>query len=122
MAYIVHRLFSMAITLFLISIITFTVTNILPGDVAMMIMGTQSNPEALANLRENLGLNDPLVYQYGKWIIGMLTGDWGNSLLFKNAYRTDFTSKNDSKWTNCSFVNDHCLSTCCTTRRLVCCL
>ena len=83
MAYIVHRLFSMAITLFLISIITFTVTNILPGDVAMMIMGTQSNPEALANLRENLGLNDPLVYQYGKWIIGMLTGDWGNSLLFK---------------------------------------
>ena len=83
MAYIVHRLFSMAITLFLISIITFTVTNILPGDVAMMIMGTQSNPEALANLRENLGLNDPLVYQYSKWIIGMLTGDWGNSLLFK---------------------------------------
>lgn len=83
MAYIVHRLFSMAITLFLISIITFTVTNILPGDVAMMIMGTQSNPEALANLRENLGLNEPLVYQYGKWIIGMLTGDWGNSLLFK---------------------------------------
>ncbi len=83
MAYIVHRLFSMAITLFLISIITFTVTNILPGDVAMMIMGTQSNPEALANLRENLGLNDPLVYQYGKWIIGMLTGDWGSSLLFK---------------------------------------
>ena len=83
MTYIVHRLFSMAITLFLISIITFTVTNILPGDVAMMIMGTQSNPEALANLRENLGLNDPLVYQYGRWIIGMLTGEWGNSLLFK---------------------------------------
>ena len=83
MTYIVHRLFSMAITLFLISIITFTVTNILPGDVAMMIMGTQSNPEALANLRENLGLNDPLVYQYSRWILGMLTGDWGSSLLFK---------------------------------------
>lgn len=83
MTYIVHRLFSMAITLFLISIITFTVTNILPGDVAMMIMGTQSNPEALANLRENLGLNDPLIYQYSRWILGMLTGDWGSSLLFK---------------------------------------
>ena len=49
----------------------------------MMIMGTQSNPEALANLRENLGLNDPLVYQYSRWILGMLTGDWGSSLLFK---------------------------------------
>ena len=83
MAYFIQRLLSMAVTLFLISIITFTVTNILPGDVAMMIMGTQSNPAALENLRENLGLNDPLVYQYGRWIFGMLTGDWGNSLLFK---------------------------------------
>ena len=73
MAYLVHRLFSMAITLFLISIITFTVTNILPGDVAMMIMGTQSNPEALANLRENLGLNDPLIYQYSRWIFAYLS-------------------------------------------------
>ena len=58
-------------------------TNILPGDVAMMIMGTQSNPEALAGLRQSLGLNDPLVVQYGRWIAGMLTGDWGNSLIFK---------------------------------------
>ena len=67
----------------LISGITFAVTNILPGDVAMMIMGTQSNPEALAGLRESLGLNDPLILQYGRWIGGMLTGDWGTSLVFK---------------------------------------
>ena len=67
----------------LISIITFAVTTILPGDVAMMIMGTQSNPEALAGLRETLGLNDPLLVQYGRWIGGMLTGDWGRSLVFK---------------------------------------
>ncbi|MBC7286072.1 ABC transporter permease, partial [Hoeflea sp.] len=73
----------MLLTLFLISAITFAVTNILPGDVAMMIMGTQSNPEALAGLRESLGLNDPLLVQYGRWIGGMLTGDWGTSLVFK---------------------------------------
>ena len=60
MAYLIQRLLSMVVTLFLISIITFTVTNILPGDVAMMIMGTQSNPEALANLRESLGSKRPL--------------------------------------------------------------
>lgn len=83
MAYIANRLISMAVTLFLISVITFAVTNILPGDVAMVIMGTQSNPEALAGLRESLGLNDPLTVQYGRWITGMLTGDWGNSLVFK---------------------------------------
>lgn len=83
MTYVLNRLLSLAITLLLISVITFVVTNILPGDVAMMIMGTQSNPEALAGLRDSLGLNDPLVMQYGRWIGGMLTGDWGTSLVFK---------------------------------------
>jgi len=73
----------MALTLFLISIITFVITNILPGDVAMMIMGTQSNPEALANLRDKLGLNDPLLAQYVNWILGIVQGDLGTSLLFK---------------------------------------
>lgn len=83
MVYVFNRLVSLALTLFLISVITFAVTNILPGDVAMMIMGTQSNPEALAGLRQSLGLNDPLIVQYGRWIGGMLTGDFGRSLVFK---------------------------------------
>lgn len=82
MVYLVNRLLSVALTLFLISIVTFAITNILPGDVAMMIMGTQSNPEALEGLRESLGLNDPLIVQYGRWIGGLLTGQWGESLLF----------------------------------------
>ena len=83
MTYILNRLLSIALTLFLISVITFAVTSILPGDVATMIMGTQSNPDALAGLRKSLGLNDPLVIQYGRWIGGMMTGDWGRSLIFK---------------------------------------
>jgi peptide/nickel transport system permease protein len=82
MVYLVNRLLSVALTLFLISIFTFVITNILPGDVAMMIMGTQSNPEALEGLRQSLGLNDPLIVQYGRWIGGLLTGQWGESLLF----------------------------------------
>lgn len=83
MSYLLNRLLSLALTLALISAITFLVTNVLPGDVAMVIMGTQSNPEALAGLRSSLGLNDPLVVQYGRWVGGMLTGDWGQSLVFK---------------------------------------
>jgi peptide/nickel transport system permease protein len=83
MTYILNRLLSIVLTLFLISVITFGVTNILPGDVATMIMGTQSNPAALAGLRESLGLNDPIIVQYGRWIGGLLTGDWGHSLVFK---------------------------------------
>ena len=83
MTYVLNRLLSLILTLFLITLITFGVTNILPGDVAMMIMGTQSNPEALEGLRQTLGLNDPLLLQYGRWVGGMLTGDWGDSLIFK---------------------------------------
>jgi len=83
MSYFLNRTLSIILTLLLISMITFAVTNILPGDVAMMIMGTQSNPEALAGLRQSLGLNDPLVVQYGRWVGGMVTGNWGNSLIFK---------------------------------------
>jgi peptide/nickel transport system permease protein len=83
LTYILNRLLSLVLTLLLISVITFSVTNILPGDVAMMIMGTQSNPEALEGLRESLGLNDPLIVQYGRWMAGMLQGDFGTSLIFK---------------------------------------
>jgi len=83
MSYVIKRLLSMTFTLILISIITFVITNILPGDVAIMIMGTQSNPEALANLRENQRLNDTLFVQYGNWVLGILQGDLGTSLLFK---------------------------------------
>lgn len=83
MSYFLNRTLSILLTLLLISMITFAVTNILPGDVAMMIMGTQSNPQALAGLRESLGLNDPIYIQYAHWIGGMLTGNWGNSLIFK---------------------------------------
>ena len=57
--------------------------NLLPGDVAMMMLGTQSNPQALEGLRQSLGLHDPLVVQYLRWIGGLLSGDLGHSLMFK---------------------------------------
>jgi ABC-type dipeptide/oligopeptide/nickel transport system permease component len=88
MSYLLNRMVWILVTLLLISIISFGVTNILPGDVATMIMGTQSNPEALAGLRKALGLNDPLWVQYGRWIFGILRGDWGHSLIFKEAIGT----------------------------------
>ncbi len=83
MVYVLNRLVSIIITLLLISVITFTVVNILPGDVAMMILGTQSNPAALEGLRQSLGLYDPLPIQYLHWLGGLLSGHFGQSLMFK---------------------------------------
>jgi peptide/nickel transport system permease protein len=83
MTYLVHRLVQFAVTLLLITVVVFLVTNVLPGDVATMILGTRSNPATLAALRAELGLTRPLPVQYWNWISGVVTGNLGVSLIFK---------------------------------------
>lgn len=66
--------------LFAVSVLIFVGTQILPGDVAASILGQSATPESLANLREELGLNDPAYIRYFRWLGGVLTGDLGKSL------------------------------------------
>ncbi|MER9645267.1 ABC transporter permease [Mesorhizobium sp. M0239] len=66
--------------LFLVSILIFAGTQILPGDVSQAILGQSATPEALANLRMELGLNDPAYVRYFRWLSGVLTGDLGTAL------------------------------------------
>ena len=66
--------------LFLVSILIFVGTIILPGDVAQSILGQSATPEALANLRRDLGLNDPPLTRYIDWATGVLHGDLGTAL------------------------------------------
>jgi peptide/nickel transport system permease protein len=63
-----------------VSVLIFVGTQILPGDVAQSILGQAATPEAVANLREQLGLNDPAYVRYFRWLFGLLTGDLGNAL------------------------------------------
>ncbi len=62
------------------SVLIFVGTSILPGDVAQSILGQSATPEALANLRRELGLNDPAVTRYFSWLGGVLQGDLGTAL------------------------------------------
>ncbi|MGB5560560.1 MAG: ABC transporter permease [Paracoccaceae bacterium] len=62
------------------SVLIFAGTQILPGDVAQSILGQSATPTALANLREELGLNDPAYIRYFSWLGGVLTGDLGTAL------------------------------------------
>ncbi|TIN32268.1 MAG: ABC transporter permease, partial [Mesorhizobium sp.] len=55
-------------------------TQILPGDVAQAILGQSATPESLANLREQLGLNQPAYIRYFHWLGGVLTGDLGTAM------------------------------------------
>ncbi|MEY8840996.1 ABC transporter permease, partial [Cribrihabitans sp. XS_ASV171] len=62
------------------SALIFAGTMILPGDVAQSILGQSATPEALANLRAELGLNDPPVQRYFDWLLGAVQGDLGTAL------------------------------------------
>ena len=62
------------------SVLIFAGTTMLPGDVAQQILGQSATPQALANLREELGLNDPPVTRYFRWLGGILQGDLGTAL------------------------------------------
>ncbi len=63
------------------SILVFAVTNILPGDVAVVILGTSATPESLETLRHQLGLDQPGWIRYLDWVGGMAHLDFGTSLL-----------------------------------------
>lgn len=63
-----------------VSVLIFAGTQILPGDVAQSILGQSATPEALANLRAELGLNEPAWKRYFSWLGGLLQGDLGVAL------------------------------------------
>ncbi|HEV2900908.1 MAG TPA: ABC transporter permease [Pseudaminobacter sp.] len=63
-----------------VSVLIFAGTQILPGDVAQSILGQSATPEALANLREEMGLNDSAFIRYFRWLGGVVTGDLGTAL------------------------------------------
>ena len=81
-SFILRRAAALAATLFFVSILVFVVIRVLPGDPALIIMGTEASPEAAARLREAMGLNRPLPVQYAEWIGRALVGDLGRSIQY----------------------------------------
>jgi peptide/nickel transport system permease protein len=79
--YIVRRLVSMVPVLFIVSVISFGLLYILPGDPAIAMLGEEiGNSESYDRLRQELGLNDPVWVQYVKWLGRLVQGDLGTSI------------------------------------------
>lgn len=78
--FILRRLGFVMVGLVLSSLLIFAATQVLPGDVAGMVLGRFATEEAKANLRTELGLDRPLVEQYAGWLSGFVRGDWGTSM------------------------------------------
>ena len=76
---VIQRFLIGIVTLWVVSVLVFVGTSILPGDVAEIVLGQAATPESLAAYRAERGLDQPLVYQYFGWLGGMVTGDLGIS-------------------------------------------
>ena len=78
---VVRRTLLSIVTLLLVSLIIFSMLEVLPGDVATRILGRDATPESLEVLRTELGLDRPAAVRYLDWLGGLATGDLGNSLV-----------------------------------------
>jgi len=77
---IIKKVGSLLATLLVMSFIIFMLVEIMPGDVAQMILGQSATEEAVTALRESRGLNDPVLTRYGRWIGNVVQGDLGESI------------------------------------------
>jgi len=83
LAFVARRLLLVALVMLVVSVLIFGIVQLLPGDVAVMILGTSATPQDLAALRVRLGLDRPAVLRYADWITGAIRGEWGTSLLYQ---------------------------------------
>jgi peptide/nickel transport system permease protein len=77
--YIVRRLILVLLTLIVTSFIIFALTNLLPGDIARLVLGRDASPTAIENFQREFGLDQPPMTQYFDWLRGFVTADWGKS-------------------------------------------
>ena len=81
---ILQRLALGLLTLLIVSVVIFVAVNLLPGDFAESILGQGATPEAVASIRQDLGLDQPLISRYFDWLGGVMRGDFGSSFAQAN--------------------------------------
>lgn len=91
--YALTRFLLLVAGLFAASVLIFATLRVLPGDVAQVIAGAKGTPEQIAQLREQLGLDTPVVTQYVSWIGGIFRGDLGTSLLTGDSVTAELWEK-----------------------------
>ena len=77
--YLVRRFLEGLLVVFLASIVIFLMIRLIPGDPAQQLAGEDATPEDVERIREQLGLNEPILAQYGNWIGGVVQLDFGKS-------------------------------------------
>lgn len=81
--YIVKKVLSCVLTVFIVSVFAFMLIHVLPGDPARLSLGEEASQEAVDALRAEMNLDKPYVTQYVLWAKGIFEGDWGDSIRYK---------------------------------------
>ena len=79
MHWLARQVLRLTVVLFCVTLLTFLIVNILPGDVAIVILGSLATPQDIAGLRADLGLDRPMLVRYFDWLGSALSGDLGRS-------------------------------------------
>ncbi|MDY3014903.1 MAG: ABC transporter permease [Evtepia sp.] len=79
MKYVLRKLLTLIITLFIVSLLAFLAFQVIPGSPASSMLGTNATPEKVAELEAELGFDDPVLVRYARWATDFVKGDWGMS-------------------------------------------
>ena len=82
MKYAAKRIAMLLVTMVIVSLLAFVAFDLISGDPATALLGTEATEEALAALRSEMGLDQPLLVRYGQWLAGFFTGDLGTSYVY----------------------------------------
>ena len=82
MKYALKRILQFVLTMVIVSLLAFVAFDLISGDPATALLGTEATEEALAALRSEMGLDQPLLVRYGQWLAGFFTGDLGTSYVY----------------------------------------
>ena len=85
---VARRIGGFLAALLLASLVIFTAVEVLPGDSAQMILGTEARPDTLAALRHEMGLDQPVTQRYADWVTGFVQGDLGTSRTYSLSVST----------------------------------
>ncbi|KOF57608.1 peptide ABC transporter permease [Clostridium sp. DMHC 10] len=92
MKYVLRKGIALIVTLIFVSAFTFAAFNVIPGDPALVMLGTNASPERVEALRKELGLNESLTKRYVTWVANFIRGDFGKSIRFSEPVK-DLVSK-----------------------------
>lgn len=90
---LLKRLGGMIVVLALVVTVVFVIVRVTPGDPAAVMLGSDATPQDVAQLREKMGLDAPLIVQYGQFVLGILHGDLGQSIFLNQPVTTALASR-----------------------------